>query len=75
MMRNNDRRALWELFVSESTSRRARAYVRPYRSIEAVAAVGSKYFINVDGEVKSFGSATTFPFLEDLSAELIEFWR
>lgn len=49
--------------------------LRPYSNMDAVAAVGSKYFIIVVGEVKSLGSATTFPFREDLSAELTEVWR
>jgi hypothetical protein len=50
-------------------------HVRPYNSMEAVAAVGSKYFMSVVGEVKSLGSATAFPFLDDLPAELVEVLR
>jgi hypothetical protein len=43
--------------------------------MDAVASVGSKYFIIVVDEVKSLGSATTLPFREDLPAELTEVWR
>lgn len=50
-------------------------HVRPYSSMEAVAAVGSKYFMRVVGEVKSLGSAAIFPFLDDLPAELVEVLR
>lgn len=38
--------------------------------MEAVAAHGSKYFMSEVGEVKSVGSATSLPFLDDLPAEL-----
>lgn len=43
--------------------------------MDAVAAAGSKYFISAFSDVKSFCSATTFPFLEDRPAELIEVCR
>jgi hypothetical protein len=48
---------------------------RPYRSIDAVAAVGSKYFINAACEIKSLGSGTAFAFLADLPVELTEVCR
>lgn len=63
-------------FVSDSAAIAGeKGHIRPYKSMEAVAAVGSKYFIKVVDEVKSLGSAGTLPVLEDLPAELTEVWR
>jgi hypothetical protein len=51
------------------------SHVRPYNSIEAVAAVGSKYLMGELGEENSLGSDITFAFLDDRPAELREALR
>lgn len=75
MVRNNYRVPLCERLVTVLPHGRAPLHLRPYNSIDAVAEHGSKYFIKDVGEVKSFASATTFPFLEDFPAELIDVLR
>lgn len=50
-------------------------YLRPYKNIEAVAAVGSKYRIRAFGDEKSLGAAAMSPFLDDRPAELMEALR
>jgi len=75
MMRDNDRIALWDKVSCHGTGSRCVTilHVRPYNSIEAVAAMGSKYLMGTLGEANSLGSEATFPF--DRPAELREALR
>lgn len=76
MVRNDDRGSLcMRCFSISSLVIERYDDLRPYKSMDAVAAAGSKYFISAFSDVKSFCSATTFPFLEDRPAELIEVCR